>query len=770
MKKLLLIALMVGVALSGAGVAFALEPGSQPAGTGQPSGWSCAWGGLLDCFTFLLAEMGNVMMGFFAQILEFAGLILNYAVDISITKMSALMSTIPIVREGWTVFRDVANLFFIFVLLWVGIRVILGIGAAEGKKLVGWVVLMALLINFSLFIAGAIIDSGNILALNFYNNMRPNLEDATTGAVIGKAGLSDVYMEGLKLQTFMGEAGTGGLSLEKVAGFFHQFKKIFIVTAFGSVFFLVTAGVFLVAAYYFVIRAVVLMFLLIMAPLAFAAYALPSSKAKGLAGQWWDELFCQTYFAPLYMALAYVVGKAIQQGGFGSLLQISGNQASFSALLTAPASDNVGIIINYIFLIVIIGVTTKIPKALGCKFGAATIDIGKMIGMGALGLVTGGVGGIAARALGGAAGAMTSGLKGTTSPLGRAALRAADRMQNLKVGGGKSYKEQQEKGTFFQVGEEEAEKNMKAKRSKPEDQARYLASLDRKMQEKMYEKLSARDRAALEQEGVKMDVFKGGSSQGRFDEMRNKLSAEEREKTEKAKKEARKDEAATEREKKLDTLSELKEKDLTKLAGRVSESQAKGTALSADDQTDLNKLKGVLSQVSEKEVKQFSAALATKLAPFLTTGQYMAIQGNEEMNKEDRDAVEVARYSEFATHIRKAQDTALPTSERDEARKVVEARMKEYGFKERANFDEQTILRQEVVISQLTKQDLQEMGKQNKVLDTTLATLSSTIDGWRGKAGLTANQQRLVQFRASDPGKDLFGAPPPPRLSPGSVI
>ena len=72
--------------------------------------------------------------------------------------------------ESWGVVRDLSNVFFIIILLYVAIEMILGMGHG-GKKTIAQVIIMALLINFSMFATRIVIDSSNILALIFYNKL-----------------------------------------------------------------------------------------------------------------------------------------------------------------------------------------------------------------------------------------------------------------------------------------------------------------------------------------------------------------------------------------------------------------------------------------------------------------------------------------------------------------------------------------------------------------------------------------------------------------------
>ena len=77
----------------------------------------------------------------------------------------------PFINEAWSIVRDLSNLFFIFILLFVAIKIILDLGAGEAKKMIVRVVIAALLINFSMFFTRVVIDSSNVLALIFYNKL-----------------------------------------------------------------------------------------------------------------------------------------------------------------------------------------------------------------------------------------------------------------------------------------------------------------------------------------------------------------------------------------------------------------------------------------------------------------------------------------------------------------------------------------------------------------------------------------------------------------------
>src|SRR3990170_2344816 len=131
-------------------------------------------GNVEDCIVKLIYYIFYVIPAF---LLSLAGKFFN--VIISLTLSSLLYTSSPFISEAWGIVRDLSNLFFILILLYIAIRTILGIGGSDVKKMIVQVIIMALLINFSMFFSKIIIDSANILALVFYNKI--NVETTVNG-------------------------------------------------------------------------------------------------------------------------------------------------------------------------------------------------------------------------------------------------------------------------------------------------------------------------------------------------------------------------------------------------------------------------------------------------------------------------------------------------------------------------------------------------------------------------------------------------------------
>ena len=69
---------------------------------------------------------------------------------------------------GWPFVRDFANMFFILILVFIGLATILKLGDYGAKKALPRLIIIAILLNFSLVIVGFIVDISNIISAGFF--------------------------------------------------------------------------------------------------------------------------------------------------------------------------------------------------------------------------------------------------------------------------------------------------------------------------------------------------------------------------------------------------------------------------------------------------------------------------------------------------------------------------------------------------------------------------------------------------------------------------
>jgi hypothetical protein len=295
--------------------------------------------------------------------------------------MGEIINGIPIVSVGWVVLRDVANMVFIFILVYASIATVLGIG--NPRKMIVNAIITAILLNFSLFFTKAVIDVSNMVTLQFYNAIN------VTSGVQGDQrriehqewtadGPSAAMMETVRLQTLynydrMDKSLTpanllAGLGITQAADILTNPQRLLIVALGGGIMMLIMAFVFAAGAILLSIRIIVLMFLMMFSSLAFVSRILPGTSA--LWNKWVHSLISNVIFAPVYMIMVYIIVKMVGQGFSG----VPSLQLGSSSLLFALAgqTSNMGLLFNYILMIGLLIGALSAAKMTGA-IGATTV-------------------------------------------------------------------------------------------------------------------------------------------------------------------------------------------------------------------------------------------------------------------------------------------------------------------------------------------------------------------------------------------------------------
>lgn len=254
---------------------------------------------------------------------------IRYALD------SSKLTDLTVINGTWVIIRDMANMFFIFILLYIAIGTILRLSRVQWKQALANLIVVALLINFSFFFTNVIIDASNVLAVGFYNNIKTTINGATV------YGPSSVIMDGVRLQTFFNT-----IEKDKSIGKMDNSDRALIYLA-AALFQFITGFVFAAGAILFIIRFVVFIFLLILSPLAFVAMILQSTS--GHARKWWSTLLNNAILAPVYLGMVYIVVRVIQSPEFKSFTNLD---ASTFALEFSNSSANMTypVIMNFLII------------------------------------------------------------------------------------------------------------------------------------------------------------------------------------------------------------------------------------------------------------------------------------------------------------------------------------------------------------------------------------------------------------------------------------
>lgn len=296
-----------------------------------------------------------------------AGSIFNASIGFSLTSEAFPSGENSMIATGWTIMRDLINLFFIFILLYIAISTILQYGSF-GKDVIVKLIIAAVLINFSLMITKVIIDSSHVLAWNFYDKIDVrNMEkrgdkeikaDMPNDIEIKKfkiKNLASVFYAGFNPQRLIVPSNSGEEPMvtmysharQKGATIKDVWWKMLLIIILAVVLNLVAAFVLFAGAIMFILRVVVLWFVLILSPLAFAGMITP--KFQKYSSQWWDKLISQAFFAPAFLFMFYLVTILVNDNFLQSIIIGASDSASASILGIDPSST---IVVFFHFIVV----------------------------------------------------------------------------------------------------------------------------------------------------------------------------------------------------------------------------------------------------------------------------------------------------------------------------------------------------------------------------------------------------------------------------------
>lgn len=354
--------------------------------------------------TFLVAVTGKFM---------------DYTLSYSIDSARYSTDNNPFVGKGWAIVRDFSNIFFIFVLLYIAIGTVLGLHSVDAKKLIPIVIVVALLMNFSLFMTQVVIDAGNLLAHAFYNQMttvddqgnqiQPGYENtkqlsAQIAVMMNVDKLLDPKVfgpNGIKTACTPStddpdcEGGKEGVvnSGTKIQG---SVGIIVIALLVISAVCLVAAYTFFIIAFLFIGRIVALWVAMIFAPIAFLSFALPIKIPQMGHEEWLQSLVGAVFFAPIFLFLLYLIMTFL---GAKPLTSVNYSGGTGDILI--------GIIVPFMIIMGLLMASRKLSEKLAGETAGMIVTAGKAVTTAAAGgaimLASGGIAKLGASTLGAAA-------------------------------------------------------------------------------------------------------------------------------------------------------------------------------------------------------------------------------------------------------------------------------------------------------------------------------------------------------------------------------
>jgi hypothetical protein len=356
--------------------------------------------GDLDCLSppFSIDVPNCIVRGAYPVFFQLPAFILTTTANLfnsmlALTISSQLYTQSAFISEAWKIVRDISNIFFILILLYAAIQIILDIGHGT-KKVISQVIIMAMLINFSLFFTQVVIDSSNVLALIFYNKIAVKGADNATipyqpnfNSGVPEKDMGGAIASGFDPAKFMRKEMFEDHNMVLPDGTTRPVAKpgasFYLAIIFVScAVFLYAAYAFFVAAFSFIGRLIELWVLIIFSPFAFMSSALPElEKIEGIGWKSWvHKLISTAFMAPIFMFFMYVISRIISADIFSGMQNSSGS----------VISDILSIVIPAIVSLVLLMKAVDYAKKGGGQFGSAVMSVGKMVGGLALGAATGG--------------------------------------------------------------------------------------------------------------------------------------------------------------------------------------------------------------------------------------------------------------------------------------------------------------------------------------------------------------------------------------------
>lgn len=222
-------------------------------------------------------------------------------------------SAIKGITTGWSFVRDFFNLFFILIIVLVGLSVILGVGKFKDKTILIRVAFAAMLINFSKPITLFAIEISQVF-MNFFANSIIKIDYAS------------------KMQDLIG--------LKEILAYksLTDNSVFVVVIIFAIIMTLIMAIMLFYLAISLIIRMIAFWVLIILSPLAMFGIAMEGTKLGSLKDDWFENLTKWLLFGPIllfFMLLSLLLSSAISEATISGL-------GGFSTMSSAGLSVNAG--------------------------------------------------------------------------------------------------------------------------------------------------------------------------------------------------------------------------------------------------------------------------------------------------------------------------------------------------------------------------------------------------------------------------------------------
>lgn len=237
---------------------------------------------VLGMFVKLVAGLADVVLSFNKTILDFDP---------------------PFILIGWVFFRDIANLGFVFGIIVIAVATILRIQGYQAQRILLKLIAAALLVNFSLVLAGSIIRVSDVFSQFFLDKM-------TSG---GTFSIGAKLTQGFQIAEIT--VKPDDTVYEKAKNFFTSLAGpgLFEVSALAltAVFLILMFLTLLAFSGMLFLRFLHLSFLLMISPLVWLLWIFPHTQNHWK--KWWSTFLHWTFYAPIVLVFVWVSLTVIEK-------------------------------------------------------------------------------------------------------------------------------------------------------------------------------------------------------------------------------------------------------------------------------------------------------------------------------------------------------------------------------------------------------------------------------------------------------------------------
>lgn len=338
--RALLIVFVAAVLLLGGTLLFSDVANANPISSIADNAISGFVGFILRIFIYVVGTLFSLAVGLFLLVAQHNTFIDHQAVQL-----------------GWAAVRDLANMFFVIVLIVIAFGTILRSQTYGYKNLLFKFIIMALLINFSDTIAGFFIDISQVVFLTFVDAFIRNAAELLT--FDNALGLGSI------LQLNVAQSALTNASVAQDI----DVLDVIAVAILGILFLVIATGVMLGLGFMLFYRIIALWILIILSPVSYLASILPATAKYST--MWWQSFTKYLFNAPvlgffLWLTFGIIARSAAQIDATTEAYNTVQDSFGSGSVVVFPSEfGTVNQVTNYLVVIALLIGGAKVAQSVG---------------------------------------------------------------------------------------------------------------------------------------------------------------------------------------------------------------------------------------------------------------------------------------------------------------------------------------------------------------------------------------------------------------------